>query len=432
VPFQNIDLYRVQGRLCRPPGMKRERDVCFRSGSPALILRGDILPPEREADRGFRRRDLFWRKPFRPMRLQKRNGQSGFGSTTGERMRFEIRCFSVSLAAGIALLALPPSTFTQQPGASPIAAAVDIPDAPDAPQPQLAAVPVEAGAQAPAQQPASGQDQNGQPPATSAAPQQTPPAQGQPAQGGSSSQAPAQQPAAAGTPAQSPSASDEGAQTQEEKRRKAQEQLEQQEHQRVMGVMATFNTTTDKNALPLSPKQKFQLFFKSSTDPWPFLLAGVIAGIGQADDSEPPWGQGAQGYAKRFGAAYSDAFIGNFFGNAVLPSVMREDPRYFQKGTGSFTGRALWAAGSTVWCKRDNGKWGPNYANVAGNIIGSAISTAYKPASDRGVGDVITDGLTVSAEGIVGAEVIEFWPDIVRHYKRKHAEKLARQAAQPH
>jgi len=198
----------------------------------------------------------------------------------------------------------------------------------------------------------------------------------------------------------------------------------------VMGVMATFNTTADKNALPLSPKQKFQLFFKSSTDPWPFLLAGVIAGIGQADDSEPAWGQGAEGYAKRFGAGYTDAFIGNFFGNAVLPSVMREDPRYFQRGTGSFTGRALWAAGSTVWCKRDNGKWGPNYANVFGNLIGSAISTAYKPATDRGVGDVITDGLTVSAEGIVGAEVIEFWPDMVRHYKRKHAEKLARQAAQ--
>ena len=181
----------------------------------------------------------------------------------------------------------------------------------------------------------------------------------------------------------------------------AEEQLKQQERQRVMGVMATFNTTRNQDALPLSPGQKFRLFFKSSTDPWPFLLAGAVAGIGQADDSYPEWGQGAQGYAKRYGAAYTDAFIGNFFGNAVLPVLLKEDPRYFQKGTGSFTRRVLWAASSTFWCKRDNGKWGPNYANVGGNLIGSAISRAYYPAQYRTVSDTITDGLTVSWKGLL-------------------------------
>jgi len=210
----------------------------------------------------------------------------------------------------------------------------------------------------------------------------------------------------------------------------AEEQLKLQEKQRVMGVMATFNTTSDRNALPLSPGQKFQLFFKGETDPWPFFLAAVVAGIGQADDSYPEWGQGMQGYGKRIGGAYTDAFIGNFFGNALLPSIMHEDPRYFQKGTGGFTKRALWAASSTVWCRRDNGSWGPNYANVGGNLIGAAIARVYYPASERTVGDTIQDGLTVSAEGIVGSEVIEFWPDIARHYKRKHQEKLARQVAQ--
>lgn len=197
----------------------------------------------------------------------------------------------------------------------------------------------------------------------------------------------------------------------------------------MMGVMATFNTTLNKDALPLSPGQKFQLFFKSASDPWPFMLSGVVGGIGQANNDEPEWGQGVQGYAKRFGAAYSDYFIGNFFGNAVLPSLLHEDPRYFQKGTGNRTTRFLWAAASTVWCKRDKGGWGPNYANVGGNLIGAAIARAYYPASERTVTDTITDGLTVSAEGIVGAEVIEFWPDMVRSYRRKHAAKLARQAA---
>jgi hypothetical protein len=160
------------------------------------------------------------------------------------------------------------------------------------------------------------------------------------------------------------------------------------------------------------------------------VLSGIVAGLNQASDAEPQWGQGAQGYAKRFGASYSDSFIGNFFGNAVLTTLLREDPRYFQKGTGSKPSRFLWAATSTVWCKRDKGTWGPNYANVGGNMIGAAIARVYYPASERTVNDTISDGLTVSAEGIVGSEIIEFWPDIARHYKRKHAEKLARQAAQ--
>jgi hypothetical protein len=215
----------------------------------------------------------------------------------------------------------------------------------------------------------------------------------------------------------------------EEQRKKAQEQLQQQEHQRVMGVMATFNTTNNKDALPLTAGQKYQLFFKSATDPWPFLLAGFVSGIDQAENSFPEYGQGAEGYAKRFGASYTDYFTGNFFGNAVLPSLLHEDPRYFQRGTGSYTRRALWAASSTVWCKRDDGSWGPNYGNVIGNFMGSAVSNLYYPVSDRTISGTLERGATVTVEGIVGAEVIEFWPDIVRRHRRKQAEKLGAQPA---
>jgi len=92
--------------------------------------------------------------------------------------------------------------------------------------------------------------------------------------------------------------------TPEEQRKKAQEQLEQEEHQRVWAVVATFNTTANQEAVPLSTGQKFQLFFKSAFDPWPFLLAAVLAGTNQAQNSFPEYGQGVQGYAKRFGASY--------------------------------------------------------------------------------------------------------------------------------
>ena len=217
----------------------------------------------------------------------------------------------------------------------------------------------------------------------------------------------------------------------EDERQKAQEQLDKQLHQRVFGVMATFNTTNNKDALPLSTGQKYQLFFKSATDPWPFVLTAFGAGIDQAENSFPQYGQGMEGYAKRFGAGYTDYFTGNLLGNAVLASLLKEDPRYFQKGTGSFTGRALWAAGGTVWCKRDNGTWGPNYANVVGNLMGAAVSNLYYPASDRTVGGTLGRGFAVTAQAIIGSEVIEFWPDMVRHHRRKQAEKLARQGAAP-
>lgn len=195
----------------------------------------------------------------------------------------------------------------------------------------------------------------------------------------------------------------------------------------MFGVMAAFNTTSNNDALPLSAGQKYQLFFRSVTDPWPFALAAFTAGADQAENSFPEYGQGAQGYGKRIGASYTDYFTGNLLGNAVLAALLKEDPRYFQKGTGSFTGRALWAASSTVWCKRDNGSWGPNYANVLGNLLGAAVSNLYYPQTDRTASGTVERGVTVTAEAIIGSEVIEFWPDLVRHHNRKKAEKLARQ-----
>ncbi|MGP8269198.1 MAG: hypothetical protein ACLQLH_03950 [Terracidiphilus sp.] len=318
-------------------------------------------------------------------------------------MRLSSGFIPATFLSGIFLLVLSSSVFSQETPSGPVVAPAA--ELPEAPQSQLEV--------AQAQQPPAPQGQPVQQQAQHTIPAAATSDQTPAAQGSSSSQAPAQQSAA-----------------EKSKHDLAQEQLKQQEHNRVAGVMAAFNTTQNRNAIPLSPGQKFQLFFKSSFDPWPFGLAAVVAGIGQADDSPVAWGQGLQGYGKRVGGAYTDYFIGNFFGNAVLPSLWHEDPRFYQKGTGSAMSRMLWAAGSTGWCKRDNGKWGPNYANVIGNLIGAAIARVYYPPSQRTVTDTITDGVTVSVEGIVGAEVIEFWPDLARNYKRKQAEKAARIAAQ--
>jgi hypothetical protein len=320
-------------------------------------------------------------------------------------MRFCRIVLGCSAFFGFPFLTHPPEAQQFAPvQAAPVQAVFPAADAlPDSPSPQIDA----AGA--------AGRQEAEQEAAQQTAAQQT------------QAQSPAQ---SSPSPAQSSSGSSPSAQNQpgaqETEHQKAEEQLKEQETQRVAGIMATFNTTKNRDALPLSSGQKFRLFFKSAFDPWPFGLSAVVAGIGQAEDSTPEWGEGMQGYAKRFGAGYADYFLGNFFGNAVLPSLLHEDPRYFQKGSGNAMKRVLWAASSTVWCKRDKGGWGPNWANVGGNLIGSAIGRLYYPAADRTVSGTISDGFTVTAEGVVGAEVIEFWPDLVRHHQRKEAEKQAR------
>jgi hypothetical protein len=205
--------------------------------------------------------------------------------------------------------------------------------------------------------------------------------------------------------------------------------LKQEERQRILGVMPNFNTVEASTGVTsLSPRQKFHLMFKSSVDPFVFVADGFVAGLSQARNTNPGFGQGAEGYFKRFGASYLDTADGNLWGNAILPIVLKEDPRYLRLGSGTFTHRFLYSAGTTIWCRRDNGSWGPNYANVLGNFISGGISNAYYPAADRGFGQTVDGALTVTAEGIVGAEFVEFWPDISRHLFKKHwAAEQARQ-----
>ena len=194
----------------------------------------------------------------------------------------------------------------------------------------------------------------------------------------------------------------------------AETQLNQEEHQRILGVVPNFNTTDNQNAAPLSARQKFRLAFRSAVDPFTFVAVAADAGISQAKNDFPGYGQGASGYGKRFGASYADSFDGTLWANAIFPALLHQDPRYFRKGRGSFTRRLLYAVSTTVWARNDNGTWGPNYANVAGSIVAGGISNLYYPASDRGVGLTFQRAFTVTAEGALGAIGVEFWPDVSR------------------
>jgi len=159
----------------------------------------------------------------------------------------------------------------------------------------------------------------------------------------------------------------------------ATEEVKEQEQQRVLGFIPNFYVTYKDDAAPLSKKLKFQLAWKSSTDPVTILGGAFLAGVQQAGDQYSEFGQGAEGYGKRFGAVYADVFASTFLSGAILPSLLKQDPRYFYKGTGTTRSRIWRAVSNSVLCKGDNGRWQINYSNIAGSFGGAAISSAIYP-----------------------------------------------------
>jgi hypothetical protein len=213
----------------------------------------------------------------------------------------------------------------------------------------------------------------------------------------------------------------------------SEEELQRELHQRMAGgLMPNFNAVLDGTNLPLTPGQKMRASFRAAIDPYQFAFAAFTSSLGQAENShssytaipgtnpvqymEHGYEQGWGGYGKRFGAAYVDQFDGTIIGNGIFPILLHQDSRYYRMGHGSFRKRFLYSIGTTVYCKGDNGKWQPNYSNILGNIASGGISNLYYPAADRGFELTMEQGFLVSAEGAFGALMIEFYPDIVRHF----------------
>jgi hypothetical protein len=163
----------------------------------------------------------------------------------------------------------------------------------------------------------------------------------------------------------------------------AQAEIKDQEKQRVLGILPNFYVTYDPAAVPLSSRQKFELAWKATQDPINYGIAGAVAGIQMATHDLPEYGQGASGYGKRFGASYANFVTSTFIGSAVLPSVFKQDPRYFYKGSGSKRSRLFYAMANAVICKGDNGRWQANYSGLLGSLASGGISNFYYPAQER-------------------------------------------------
>jgi hypothetical protein len=186
-------------------------------------------------------------------------------------------------------------------------------------------------------------------------------------------------------------------------------QIQDQEKQRVFGIVPNFYTSYVHDAVPLTWKQKYELAWKSSIDPFTFVGTAALAGIEQAGDEFNGYGQGLKGYGARYGASYGDVVVGTYLGSAVLPSLLRQDPRYFYKGTGTKKSRVLYALASPFICKGDNGKWQGNYSYIAGNLAGAGIANLYYPAVDRdGPGAVLETAFVRFGENALSAVFQEF------------------------
>jgi len=174
----------------------------------------------------------------------------------------------------------------------------------------------------------------------------------------------------------------------------AEAQVKEQEKQRALGFVPNFFVSYVPAPLPLTSKQKFELAVRMTVDPVTFALTGVTAGIEQAQNDFGGYGQGAQGYGKRYGAAYANIVTDMFIGSAILPSLLKQDPRYFYKGSGGARRRILYALANSVICKGDDGRWQANYSNIVGTFAAGGISNLYYPAANRnGAGLTLANGL---------------------------------------
>jgi Carboxypeptidase regulatory-like domain len=163
----------------------------------------------------------------------------------------------------------------------------------------------------------------------------------------------------------------------------AEEQVRLEEGQRILGVVPNFFVTYDHDAVPLHPKQKYELAWKTLIDPETIGVDLLTSGLQQGTGGLKGYGTGPDGFAKRFGASYGTSSINTMLGSAVLPSLFKQDPRYFYKGAGSVKQRALYAIGMSVICKGDNGHWQYNYSGLLGGLAAGGISNLYSPPASR-------------------------------------------------
>ena len=192
---------------------------------------------------------------------------------------------------------------------------------------------------------------------------------------------------------------------------------------RIFGIIPNYRTApTLKDYKPIPAKEKFKIASRDSFDRGTIVLSALFAGEGQLTKSTPSFGQGAPGYAKYFAASYGDFVLGNYMTEAVYPSLLHQDPRYFRQAGGSAWSRLGAAMGQIFWTRMDSGRMQFNFSEVVGNATAVAISNAYYP-DNRNARDAATR-LSIQIGVDMASNVFkEFSPELNRLLSRKHTTK---------
>jgi hypothetical protein len=189
---------------------------------------------------------------------------------------------------------------------------------------------------------------------------------------------------------------------------------------RMFGVLPNYRTVEDSaDVEPLTTKRKFYIASKDSFDYPIYFLSAAFAGISQLENENADFGQGLKGYAKRYGAAYVDQMLGNMMTEAVVPTLLHEDPRYFRRGSGSKLGRTAYALTRIFVTRTDAGLNRINSSELLGNSVAVAISNAYYPES-RNVADNLEKLALQCGTDALSNVLKEFWPDVKRKLRSRH------------
>ena len=195
-----------------------------------------------------------------------------------------------------------------------------------------------------------------------------------------------------------------------------------QESKRIFGIIPNNRTSPSlKDYQPLSSKQKFQIARQDSFDRGTVVLAAAFAGYDQLTNANRSFGQGFEGYGRYFGASYADFVIGNYMTEAIFPSLLHQDPRYFRRGIGSGWSRLAYSVGQIFWTHTDSDRTQFNYSEILGNSTAAAISNAYYQANRSVADSASTLGIQIGVD--MASNVLkEFWPDVERKFRHRQPE----------
>jgi hypothetical protein len=190
---------------------------------------------------------------------------------------------------------------------------------------------------------------------------------------------------------------------------------------RMFKVLPNYKTINDPEqpVVAMTPGEKFGLV-EHYFDPFTFVFTSITAGIEQETNQKAGYGQGAMGYAKRYGADFADGFTNELFVTGLFPTLLHEDPRYYRLGRGSALKRTAYALSRILIARGDSGNNRINASEFLGNIASGGLSMTYYPQSERSVSGVFTRmSVEIGYDSLFNV-LKEFYPDLKRKFSHNH------------